>query len=72
MGLSKAAILALRGLDTEKRAAMAKAMGKHIATLNRWIANNDDNLTKAANLALIEKEIGLAGSEILKTEGAQN
>lgn len=74
MGISKVAILALRGLDQAARIRLANGAGVHLSTLNRWIATNHDNLTKAATLDMIKKEIGLEGSEILKTEteGAQS
>lgn len=36
------------------------------ATLYRYLSNNDDNLTKAAALEVIERETGLTREEILE------
>jgi hypothetical protein len=73
MKLTKAAILALRGIQVESKEALAKALGVSMKTLYRYLTDNDDNLTKATALDFIRKETGLADSEILEneTEGAQ-
>jgi hypothetical protein len=66
MRLTKVAILALKGLDKKARERIAETANRDISTLNRWIADNDDNLTKAAISGSISKEIGLPVEEILE------
>jgi hypothetical protein len=38
------------------------------STIYRYIANNDDNLTKAAALKVIREETGMSDEEILEEE----
>lgn len=66
MALTKVAILALKGLGKAARERIADVAGVHLSTLNRWIAANDDDLTKAAISEAISKEIALPVSEILE------
>lgn len=66
MKLSKAAILALKGMNNEKKVALAAVLGVHEKTVYRYISDNDDNLTKAASLQFIKEETGLPESEILE------
>jgi hypothetical protein len=67
MRLTNIAILALRGSGMRVKKRLAAAGGcVSIATINRWIANNDDTLTKAAVLQVIREETGLLDSEILE------
>lgn len=69
MKLTKIAILALRGFDRGIKGQIAQAAGGvTISTVNRWIVENDDNLTKAAVIKIIGKETGLSDSEILEEE----
>jgi hypothetical protein len=68
MKLTKAAILALRGIQFESKEALAKALGVSMKTLYRYLTDNDDNLTKATALDFIRKETGLADSEILENQ----
>lgn len=65
MKLSKAAILALKGLGRDGRVKLAAEMGITEDTLYRWIRLNDDNLTKAAHLNVIRRELGLDDSALL-------
>lgn len=66
--LTNIAILALKGLSVDARERIATACGVSSHTINRWIRDVDDNLTKAAALKQIRKETGLVDSQIL-TEG---
>ena len=68
MKLSKAAILALRGIKIDSKEELAKVLGVSMKTLYRYLSDNDDTLTKAAALEFIRKETGLADSEILESE----
>lgn len=66
MRLTNIAILAIRGSGINKE--LAEALGVHISTVNRYIADNDDNLTKAAALEVIKKIPGLNEDQILERE----
>lgn len=59
---------ALQEIKASKRLKNRLALDLDISpsTLNRWIADNDDNLTKAAALQIIREETGLSDSEILE------
>ncbi len=52
--------------DMSIRMKIALAMTCSDATIKRWIHDNDDNLTKAAALAVIKQETGLTEDEILE------
>lgn len=70
MKLSKIAILAVRGVrGSGKR--LAEAIGVSEATMTRYLRENDDNLTKAAALAIIREITGLTDEEILVAEPAK-
>jgi hypothetical protein len=49
---------------------LALALGCSEGSINRYIRENDDNLTKAAALEVIRKETGLTDDEILEKEPA--
>ena len=66
MKLSKLAIMALRGSGKEFRYRLAERCAVSPRTINRWINNNDDNLTKADSLIMIREETGLEDSQILE------
>lgn len=66
MRLSKAAILAVRGMDTNTKEKLSDALGVSWQTLYRYISENDDNLTKASALQIIRQVTGLADSELLE------
>lgn len=73
MKLSNVAILALRGLDRSGKESLADSLGVSVSTVNRYIAENDDNLTKAAALQVIRGITGLPDGEILTgTESLQS
>lgn len=73
MKLSHVAILALRGLDRKSKETLADSLGVSVSTVNRYIAENDDNLTKAAALQVIRGITGLPDGEILTgTESVQS
>lgn len=65
MRLSKVAILALRGSGGDVKKKLAEAAGVSEPTLYRYIADNDDNLTKAAVLQVIREVTGLGDGQIL-------
>lgn len=66
MKLTNIAILALRGLGHGVKEKIASGLGVTVSTINRWIVNNDDNLTKAAVIKVIQEETGLTQDEILE------
>jgi hypothetical protein len=67
MKLSTVAILAIRGhKDMKKR--IAKLLRVSEATVYTYLADNNDNLTKAAITDLISKETGLPLSQIVVSE----
>lgn len=68
MKLSKAAILALRGLGPREKDALADLLDVSKKTLYRYISDNDDSLTKAASLEYIRFKTGLSDDEILEKE----
>jgi hypothetical protein len=49
---------------------LALALGCSEGSINRYIRENDDNLTKAAALEVIRKETGLTDEEILEKASA--
>lgn len=67
MRLSKGAILAIRGGKGIKR-KIAEALGVSEPTIFRWLADNDDSLTKSAALKVIREETGLSDDQILTQE----
>lgn len=75
MSLSKAAILALKGMNKEQKDRIAESAGISHSSLLRWIQTKDDSLTKAAVLRAISAETGLDNSQLLEevsTEEAAN
>lgn len=67
MRLSKGAIMAIRGgKDIKKK--LAEALDVSEPTIYRWLADNDDSLTKAAALKVIREETGLSADQILTSE----
>lgn len=64
--LSNIAILALRGLDVEQRQAFAEFTGMTKDTINRWIRNNDDELTTASNLSFISGILKVSEQDLLE------
>jgi plasmid maintenance system antidote protein VapI len=66
MRLSKIAILAVRGASPGIIKLLAEAIGVSEPSVYRFINDNDDNLTKAAALKIIESETGLTREQILE------
>lgn len=52
------------------RNLLALALDCSVVTINRYVDNNNDNLTKAAALKVIKEETGLSEGEILEVEAA--
>lgn len=64
----KATVLAtLRNHKTAKN-RLALELDKSSYTIEKWIRENDDSLTKAAALRIIREELGLTDAEILEDE----
>lgn len=70
MKLSKIAILALRG-SKDLRDKLAAELKTSLGTVNRWVANNDDSLTKAAALKVIREELNLTDVDLLEEESKE-
>lgn len=68
MRLSKAAILALKGMSRDQKEKIAESCDREPSTVYRWIANADDNLTKAGPLKAIREITGLTDNELLEEE----
>lgn len=68
MRLSRIAILAIKGASPGIVEKLAEAIDVSEPTIYRYINDNDDNLTKAAALAIIREEIGLSDEQILEVE----
>lgn len=64
----KATVLATLRRTKEAKNRLAFELNKSSYTIEKWIRNNDDNLTKAASLKIIREELGLTDSEILEEE----
>ena len=71
MRLTKIALEAIRQHSPGIKSKLALALNCSEASINRYIRDNDDNLTKAAALEIIRKESGLSEEEILESESAQ-
>jgi hypothetical protein len=67
MKLNNAGISILKGNKAIKKRIMA-ALVISLATMYRYIKDNDENLTKASVLAIIREETGLADEQILEAE----
>jgi protein involved in sex pheromone biosynthesis len=66
MKLSKVALQKIRS-DQRIKTLLALALGRSAQSVYYYIKRNDDELTKAAALAVIKKETGLSENEILET-----
>lgn len=66
MRLSRIAILAVKGASPAIIKKLAEAIGVSEASVYRFINDNDDNLTKAAAIKVIEQETGLTQDQILE------
>ena len=70
MKLTHVAIQAILEHSPGIKSKLALALGCSEGTINRYIRENDDNLTKAAAMQVIRKETGLTDDEILEKESA--
>ena len=68
MELSKKALTAIDNKNT--RLILSIAMNVTEQSIIRWIAGNNDNLTKQAAIKVILEETGLSESEIFETAKA--
>ncbi len=71
MRLTKIALEAIRQHSPGIKSKLALALNCSEASINRYIRDNDDNLTKAAALEVIRKVSGLSEEEILENEPAK-
>lgn len=67
MKLKATVLQALRNHKMAKN-RLALELNKSSYTIERWIKENDDNLTKAAVMAILREELGLTDTEILEDE----
>ena len=58
MRLSNIVILALKGCDPDFKVRLSVALEVSIATIYRYISENNDNLTKAAAIPIIRELVG--------------
>lgn len=65
MKLSKTALKKILGSKRALKLKIAIALNCSEGTINRYLRDNDDSLTKAAALIVIREETGLLDSEIL-------
>lgn len=65
MKLSKVALMAIRGSSPEVKKRIGDAIDVSVATVYRYLADNDDSLTKAAALEVIREETGLSDEQLL-------
>ena len=65
MKLTEKAIQAIKDAKNAN-AKIALALGCSVYTVDRYLKDNDDSLTKAAALAVIRKVTGLKSKEILE------
>lgn len=66
MKLTKLAIRSILQHSPGIKLKLALALGCSEGSINRYLRENDDNLTKAAALEVIRKETGLTDDEILE------
>lgn len=69
MRLTDKAIQEIRS-NKRLRNRLAFDLDKSAMTIMRWVAANDDNLTKAAALQVIREETGFSDEEILEVVAA--
>lgn len=65
MNLKEAVLARLRKSKAAKN-RLAFELNKSGYTIEKWIRENDDNLTKASSMKIIREELGLTDSEILE------
>lgn len=62
----KRKILEKINASTKLKTQLALALNKSVFSIQRYIDENDDNLTKASVLKVIREELGLSDSQILE------
>lgn len=68
MKLTKIAFEAIAKHSPRIKSLLALALNCSEQSINKYIRDEDDNLTKAAALEVIRKETGLTDEEILEQE----
>lgn len=71
MKISKTAIWAIKGMDGDAKRDLAAGMGISLNRLYYWIKVESDNLTKAANMAVLSERLGLTHEQLLETKVQQ-
>lgn len=56
---------------TRAKTRIALAMDKSVHTVEGWITNNNDNLTKADCIRIIKEELELSDADILETDAVK-
>jgi hypothetical protein len=64
--LTEAALEAIRAHSPGIKSKLALALNCSEGSINRYVRDNSDNLTKAAALKVIRQETGLKDREILE------
>lgn len=64
MNLSDKAITEVRA-NTRLKNLIAAEVEVHFSTIDRWVKDNSDNLTKASILNLIHRETGIPMADLL-------
>ena len=65
--------IALRAIQQPAiKSKLARALSRSEGTINRYIRENDDSLTKSAALRIISEETGLTEKEILEKNFASS
>jgi adenosine/AMP kinase len=70
MRLTNIALEAIRQHSPGIKLKLALALNCSEGSINRYIRDNDDNLTKVAALEVIRKESGLSEEQIFEKESA--
>jgi hypothetical protein len=65
MRLTNIALQAIRDHSPGIKSKLALSLHVSEGTINRYMRDNSDNLTKAAALKVIQQETGLAENEII-------
>lgn len=71
MRLTKTALDAIVANTPRAKSRLALALNCSEASINKYLRENSDNLTKAAALQVIREETGLEDHEIMEEEPAQ-
>lgn len=69
MTISKLAVIVIRNTEG-LREKIAELSGVKVSTVDRWLRNASDDLTKAAVVQLVCRETGLSENQVLRLETA--